>query len=89
LAIVKPEWIEIEGEGGVITREKWPKRSTVVTGSRDHSLRVWSLPRPGEPEYRCYGADDTEADPADVCFIIPLWQSRFLIFVYFIGGRRR
>ncbi|KAG1762640.1 WD40 repeat-like protein [Suillus occidentalis] len=65
LAIVKPEWIEIEGEGGVITKEKWPKRSVIVTGSRDHSLRVWTLPRPGDPEYRCYGADDSEADPAD------------------------
>jgi F-box and WD-40 domain protein CDC4 len=62
LAIVKPEMIDMEG--GV--REKWPKRPLIVTGSRDHSLRVWSLPRPGDPEYRCYGADDAEADPADV-----------------------
>ncbi|KAH7914021.1 WD40-repeat-containing domain protein [Hygrophoropsis aurantiaca] len=65
LAIVKPELIDIESENGTITREKWPKRSVIVTGSRDHSLRVWTLPRPGDPEYRCYGADDTEADPAD------------------------
>ncbi|KAH7929662.1 YVTN repeat-like/Quino protein amine dehydrogenase [Leucogyrophana mollusca] len=65
LAIVKPEWIDIESESGTITKEKWPKRSVIVTGSRDHSLRVWTLPRPGDPEYRCYGADDAEADPAD------------------------
>ncbi|KAI0693322.1 WD40-repeat-containing domain protein [Cytidiella melzeri] len=65
LAIVKPEWIDVENEMGVITREKWPKRTLIVTGSRDHSLRVWTLPRPGDDEYRCYGADDTEVDPSE------------------------
>ncbi|KAF8136648.1 WD40-repeat-containing domain protein [Boletus edulis] len=55
LAIVKPEWVEVE-------REKWPKRSVIVTGSRDHSLRVWSLPRPGDPEYRWVGADDADVE---------------------------
>ena len=57
LAIVKPEWVEVEGEGGVISRERWPKRSVIVTGSRDHSLRVWSLPRSSDPEYQWMGAD--------------------------------
>lgn len=66
LAIVKPEMIEVENEGGIITREKWPKRPLIVTGSRDHSLRVWTLPRPGDDEYRCYGADDAEVDPSEV-----------------------
>ena len=66
LAIVKPEWLDIEIEGGGIKREKWPKRSMIVTGSRDHSLRVWTLPRPGEEEYMCYGANDSEGDPAEV-----------------------
>ncbi|KAL4244811.1 putative E3 ubiquitin ligase complex SCF subunit sconB [Abortiporus biennis] len=65
LAIVKPEWIDVENEGGIITREKWPKRPLIVTGSRDHSLRVWTLPKPGDDEYRCYGADDTEVDPSE------------------------
>ncbi|KAI0345092.1 WD40 repeat-like protein [Trametopsis cervina] len=65
LAIVKPEWIDVEHEGGLVTREKWPKRPLIVTGSRDHSLRVWTLPRPGDDEYRCYGADDTEVDPSE------------------------
>ncbi|KAI0759481.1 WD40-repeat-containing domain protein, partial [Irpex lacteus] len=65
LAIVKPEWIDVENEAGVITRERWPKRPLIVTGSRDHSLRVWTLPRPGDDEYRCYGADDTEVDPSE------------------------
>ncbi|KAI6005750.1 WD40 repeat-like protein [Pisolithus albus] len=62
LAIVRPEAIDIEGEGGVVTREKWPKRSLIVTGSRDHSLRVWTLPRKSEPEYRWSGADDADAE---------------------------
>ncbi|CAL1705485.1 unnamed protein product [Somion occarium] len=65
LAIVKPEWIDVEHEGNIVTREKWPKRPLIVTGSRDHSLRVWTLPRPGDDEYRCYGADDTEVDPSE------------------------
>lgn len=67
LAIVKPEWVDIETDSGAIRREKWPKRPLIVTGSRDHSLRVWTLPRPGEAEYKCYGPDETEVDPADVC----------------------
>jgi F-box and WD-40 domain protein CDC4 len=47
LAIVKPEWVEME-DG---RREKWPKRSLIVTGSRDHTLRVWTLPRSGDAGY--------------------------------------
>ncbi|KAJ7625337.1 cell division control protein 4 [Mycena polygramma] len=47
VAIVKPEWIETEGGA----REKWPKRALVITGSRDRTLRVWTLPRYGDPEY--------------------------------------
>ncbi|KAI0672823.1 WD40 repeat-like protein [Trametes maxima] len=65
LAIVKPEMIDFVNEDGVPVREKWPKRPLIVTGSRDHSLRVWTLPRPGDEEYRCYGADDTEVDPSE------------------------
>ncbi|GLB34601.1 putative WD40 repeat-like protein [Lyophyllum shimeji] len=67
LAIVKPEWVDVEQEGGVIVKERWPKRPLIVTGSRDHSLRVWTLPRQGEPEYKCFGAEDGEVDPAEVC----------------------
>jgi len=73
LAIVKPEWVDVQGEGGVVTRGKWPKRPLIVTGSRDHSLRVWTLPRPGEAEYRCLGSDDEEMDPADVRVCYPLF----------------
>lgn len=71
LAIVKPEWVDVEHEGGIVIREKWPKRPLIVTGSRDHSLRVWTLPRPGEPEFKCFGSDDTEVDPSDVCVSVP------------------
>ncbi|KAF8323591.1 WD40-repeat-containing domain protein [Cantharellus anzutake] len=64
LAVVRPTWIEKDDGSGV--KEKWPKRTLIVTGSRDHSLRVWRLPGRGEDEYRCFGADTTEDDPAEV-----------------------
>ncbi|KAI9439389.1 WD40 repeat-like protein [Russula earlei] len=65
LAIVKPEWVEVDvdpddgddGRGNV-RMEKWPKRPLIVTGSRDRSLRVWHLPRPGDP-------DEANFDPED------------------------
>lgn len=69
LAIVKPETVEYTGEDGITRRERWPKRPLIVTGSRDHSLRVWTLPKPGEEEYRCYGADDNDGDPSEVCIL--------------------
>lgn len=61
LAIVKPMWVDVNGR-----KEKWPKRTLIVTGSRDHTLRVWKLPRQGDPEYRCVGADGEDVDPAEV-----------------------
>ncbi|KAI9572280.1 cell division control protein 4 [Boletus coccyginus] len=53
------------GECSVISREKWPKRSVIVTGSH---LRVWTLPRPGDPRYRWAGADavDVELSKGDI-----------------------
>ncbi|KAG5644050.1 hypothetical protein DXG03_009202 [Asterophora parasitica] len=65
LSIVKPEWVDVEQERGGFMKERWPKRPLIVTGSRDHSLRVWTLPRPGEPEYKCF--DEAEVDPTEVC----------------------
>jgi F-box and WD-40 domain protein CDC4 len=65
LAIVKPEWVDVEDENGVVRKGKWPKRPLIVTGSRDHSSRVWTLPRPHEPEYRSYNPDDHDADPSE------------------------
>uniref|UniRef100_A0A0W0FFP9 Putative WD40 repeat-like protein n=1 Tax=Moniliophthora roreri TaxID=221103 RepID=A0A0W0FFP9_MONRR len=83
LAIVKPEWVDVEYPiedctktnptvPKTIRREKWPKRPLIVTGSRDHSLRVWTLPRKGEEEYKCYspggrGADGESMGENDVC----------------------
>lgn len=51
LAIVKPEMLDIETEDGGIRRERWPKRTLIVTGSRDHTLRVWKLPKAHEPDF--------------------------------------
>lgn len=70
LSIVKPEIIEWTDHLGISRREKWPKRPLIVTGSRDHSLRVWTLPKPGEEEYRCFGADDADGDPSEVCRVL-------------------
>jgi F-box and WD-40 domain protein CDC4 len=62
LAIVKPEVVDVERDSGVFVREKWPKRPLIVTGSRDHSLRVWTLPRRGDPEYRSFPSAGDEAE---------------------------
>ncbi|KAJ2923691.1 hypothetical protein H1R20_g13399, partial [Candolleomyces eurysporus] len=63
LEIVKPEWVDVEDANGAVRKEKWPKRALIVSGSRDHSLRVWTLPRPHEPEYRSYNPDGGEESP--------------------------
>lgn len=69
LAIINPEW-EVQGEGDVSTREKCPKESMIVTGSRDHSLRIWVLPKPDDPKYKCIDNFDTHpakiSNPAEV-----------------------
>lgn len=76
LAIVRPEWVDVESESGVVTREKWPKRPLIVTGSRDHSLKVWTLPKSTDAEYRRHVADDAEIDASEVNLFVPpfaLW----------------
>jgi F-box and WD-40 domain protein CDC4 len=67
LAIVKPEMVEVGHEDGSIHKEKWPKRPLIVTGSRDHSLRVWTLPKPNYPEYKSFNTEEGELDPAESC----------------------
>ncbi|EIW84774.1 cell division control protein 4 [Coniophora puteana RWD-64-598 SS2] len=52
VAIVTPEWVDVEDENGAVTKEKWPKRSVIVSGSRDHSMHVWALPQPNDEEYK-------------------------------------
>jgi WD40 repeat protein len=39
LNVVEPEWLELDGK-----QQRWPDHPLIVTGSRDHSLRVWTLP---------------------------------------------
>ena len=72
LAIVKPEWLNVKSEDGVVRREKWPRRPLIITGSRDHSVRVWLLPRPGEGEYRWHADDDN--DPTEVFLILLMFS---------------
>ena len=67
LAIVRPQVIEVTGEDGVIRRERWPKRSLIVTGSRDHTLRVWTLPKPGEVEYQWPDVNSIDGELSEVC----------------------
>ncbi|KAG7092938.1 hypothetical protein E1B28_009242 [Marasmius oreades] len=77
LAIVKPEMVDVGGDfggDGPQRKEKWPKRPLIVTGSRDHSLRVWILPKKGEQEYKCTSSgsgagreDGTGGADGDVC----------------------
>lgn len=75
LAIVRPTWVEREDGSGIL--EKWPKRTLIVTGSRDHSLRIWRLPGRHDDEYRCKGADP-EDDPAEVRCLNLLLSSHFV-----------
>jgi len=65
MAIVKPELISIERDG-LTVKEKWPKRTMIVSGSRDHSLRVWTLPRPDEVEFNCFGTSEAGGDLDEV-----------------------
>ncbi|KAH7343344.1 cell division control protein 4 [Rhizoctonia solani] len=59
LTIVNPVWTDVDGR-----KEKWPKHTLIVTGSRDQTLRVWKLPRHGYPEYYCVDTDSEYVDPA-------------------------
>ncbi|KZV88289.1 WD40 repeat-like protein [Exidia glandulosa HHB12029] len=66
LAIVKPVWVDVEVDEFTTRRERWPKRTLIVTGSRDHTLRVWKLPKEGDEEYKCFGADNgDDGDPSE------------------------
>lgn len=59
LQIVLPTEVGKDANG---RPEIMPKVPLIITGSRDSNLRVWKLPRPGDPSYYPNGplADDTD-----------------------------
>ncbi|TFK30255.1 cell division control protein 4 [Coprinopsis marcescibilis] len=65
MAVVEPEIVDVEDENGAVRKEKWPKRTLLVSGSRDHTLRVWTVPKAGDPTYFPLG-DEDEWEEADV-----------------------
>ncbi|KAK2744025.1 SCF ubiquitin ligase complex subunit cdc4 [Myotisia sp. PD_48] len=58
LQILLPTEIGKMSDGTSIMR---PKEPLIITGSRDSTLRVWKLPKPGDPKYfqSCPPQDDT------------------------------
>ncbi|KAG8743264.1 SCF ubiquitin ligase complex subunit cdc4 [Ceratobasidium sp. 414] len=58
VAIATPAWAEVDGR-----MEKWPKRSLIVSGSRDHTLRVWNLPRSGYEHNEMVESPGVEGNP--------------------------
>ncbi|KAI9370850.1 WD40-repeat-containing domain protein [Aspergillus egyptiacus] len=59
LQIVLPVEVGKKANG---TPEMMPKEPLIITGSRDSNLRVWKLPKPGDPGYYESGihGDDTD-----------------------------
>ncbi|EAW06930.1 F-box/WD repeat-containing protein [Aspergillus clavatus NRRL 1] len=59
LQIVLPVEVGKNADG---TPEMMPKEPIIITGSRDSNLRVWKLPKPGDPVYYQSGphVDDTD-----------------------------
>ncbi|KAG9078853.1 SCF ubiquitin ligase complex subunit cdc4 [Ceratobasidium sp. UAMH 11750] len=58
VAIATPVWTEVDGR-----MEKWPKRSLIVSGSRDSTLRVWNLPRRGYKHNEAVEYPEVEGNP--------------------------
>lgn len=59
LQIVLPVEIGRHADG---TREMMPKEPLIITGSRDSNLRVWKLPKPGDPVYYQTGLHGIDSD---------------------------
>ncbi|GES61106.1 cell division control protein Cdc4 [Aspergillus terreus] len=59
LQIVLPVEVGKKADG---SPEMMPKEPLIITGSRDSNLRVWKLPKPGDPTYHQSGphVDDTD-----------------------------
>ncbi|KAF9004811.1 cell division control protein 4 [Cyathus striatus] len=62
LVIAKPELVHFESGSGELNKEMWPEAPLIITGSRDHTLRVWALPCPGDPEYKSLDNLDAESE---------------------------
>ncbi|KAL4908340.1 hypothetical protein BDW74DRAFT_99934 [Aspergillus multicolor] len=59
LQIVLPVEVGKKADG---TPEVMPKEPLIITGSRDSNLRVWKLPKPGDPGYYQSGPHVDDAD---------------------------
>ena len=58
LQILMPTPVGTSMDGRVI---KMPKQPLIITGSRDSNLRVWKLPKPGDPQIHQAGPAPDEA----------------------------
>jgi F-box and WD-40 domain protein CDC4 len=54
--------------------ELWPKQPLIVTGSRDNTLCVWTLPLPGDPEHK--DSDEYNDDASANCSSNPYLHFR-------------
>lgn len=59
LVILKPAKIGVEADGTPIIM---PKEPLIITGSRDSSLRVWKLPKPGDAQIHQAGPPANDSD---------------------------
>ncbi|KAK0942557.1 SCF ubiquitin ligase complex subunit cdc4 [Friedmanniomyces endolithicus] len=59
LVILQPVVIGKDADGNEI---KMPTEPLVITGSRDSTLRVWKLPKPGEPRWVPSAGQSSERD---------------------------
>ncbi|KAL4932121.1 F-box/WD repeat-containing protein [Aspergillus undulatus] len=59
LQIVLPVEVGKKADG---SPEMMPKEPLIITGSRDSNLRVWKLPRPGDPGYYQSGPNVDDSD---------------------------
>ena len=59
LQILMPTKVDVAPDGKAIMM---PEQPLIITGSRDSTLRVWKLPKAGEPDYFQAGPPENEAD---------------------------
>lgn len=59
LVILKPTKIGEDCDGNAIMQ---PTEPVIITGSRDSTLRVWKLPKPGSPPMHQAGPPENETD---------------------------